>query len=159
MDSLGQIKDVTKISGAFSDFTKAVENKKGLEAVEYVDDSTISYFNLILPYIKNLNEASTDSLYIQNAGVIKWFHNNLKTEELTKLNDNNFISSIISNGLYQNLNLGRFHPGRISLNGDRAKAYLTTFSTQEETECLFSKEGKKWKISLKLITAYLVHNH
>jgi hypothetical protein len=158
INTFSQIKEVIKVSGAFMDFNKAVEKKDGEEAIKFVSESTKAYFNSILPYIKNYASSGNDSNFIKHKDVIDWLHSAIASEKIESIQENQIFSFLVSNGIFQKLNFGRFHPGAITINGENGKALLTTFSTSEKSECTVSKEGKKWKINLDSIINYLINN-
>jgi hypothetical protein len=156
LSSFAQIKDVIKINGTFMDFNKAVEKNDDIAALKYVDENSIKYFDLILEYCNNTNAPENDSTYITNKKFVGWLQLNLPSATYKSINGTELLQLIIKNGLFQKLNLGRFHPGQIKINEDKVVALLTTFSSDEKTTCIFNKVKKAWKIDLSSIIPYLV---
>ncbi len=157
-NSFGQVKQVIKVNGVFTEFNKAVEGKAGSKASQLVSSSTHVYFDSVLNLIKNHESAKLDSFYISNQVVVEWFKQELKGEDLSIINNGTFFQTVVSKGIFLKLKLNRFYPGKISLNGENAKALLTTFSDNEETECSFRTENKNWRIDVTSVIKYLVQS-
>lgn len=158
LNAFSQIKEVIKVSGTLIDFNKAAGKKDGADATKYVSESTKIFMTSIFAYVKNKTNASNDSAFIANKVAILWLNKMLANEYIENIQADQFLSFIISNGTFQKLQLDRFHAGGITMNGETAKALLTTFSSDEKTECQFIKEGKKWKIKLESVVNYLVNS-
>ncbi len=120
-----------------------------------MDDKTISYFDIILNSVKAFKETSNDSIFLTNKELIFLIHKNLSNEEYKDLSTTDFLKLLVKSGVFLKLNLGRFHPGKITVNGETATALLTSFASEENTDCSFSKGKKDWKIDLSSVVPYL----
>mgnify|MGYP000881565604 CR=1 FL=1 len=138
------------VNSAFENYRMALTNGNGFEAVKYVDQSTINYFNNILGWIKNADSTQIAQTRIFDKLMILVIRHKATKEEVQSFDGAGLLAYCISNGLIGKPPIAGSTITNIKVADKTATAQIVVMSKPQNFYLQFFEE-KNWKIDLAAI--------
>jgi hypothetical protein len=139
-----QKKDINSIKSIFSNYQQLVENKKGSEAVSFVDSKTLDYYGKIASLAIYGDSAKIQSLeYLEKVNVLSIRHKFQKDKIVQIAGRGELFITLVNEG---SLAGPRMEITDVIVNGNSAQATITIDEEKQPYYFLFNKEGGQWKI-------------
>lgn len=143
-----QNNEKTLVSNAFNNYKTAILNDKGEEAVKYVDQRTIKYYNDMLDLVKNADSAKVEKLSILDKLMVLTIRHRTSKEEILKFEGKSLLIYAINSGMVGKNSVSNQNVGDITIDESFAKGQF--ISSRHKTPFFFHfyKENSEWKIDL-----------
>ncbi len=146
--SLAQKSDAELIKQCFNQYKDAILNDKGEEAIQYVDDKTIKYYEGILGLTKN-----ADSTQLENTGLLDKFivlavRHRVDREKILSFDGEGLLVYAIENGMVGKNGVVGTSLGEVTVFKEFAKAQIIANGETAPYYFHFYKNRGDWKLNL-----------
>lgn len=133
------------VKAACSDYFAAIKAKDGIQAVNYIDESGIQYYNDVLEKVKTCKKETFDSLLIADKMAILYVRYFFPKKEILTFNGQTLVIRLVSDGLLGD-NILASSPGLVTINGNQAQLTILYMGQDIGLSYPFVKEQGRWKI-------------
>ncbi len=143
-----QNNDKKLISNVFNNYKTAILNDKGEEAVKYVDQRTIKYYNDMLDLVKNADSAKVEKLSMLDKLMVLAIRHRTSKEEILKFEGRSLLIYAINSGMVGKNSVSNQNVGDITINDSFAKGQFISSGQKTPFFFHFYKANSEWKIDL-----------
>lgn len=133
------------VKAACSHYFAALDAKDGIQAINYIDESGIQYYNDILEKVKTCKKETFDSLPIVDKMAILYVRYFFPKKEILTFNGQTLLIRLVSDGLLGD-NILEPSPGLATINGNQAQLTILYMGQDIGFSYPFVKEQGRWKI-------------
>lgn len=137
------------VSAAFDLYIQAALSGDGEKALEVTDSRTVSYYDEIATKVREFDSAAVaaEPKLIDKVNILTIRHFASK-EEIDGFDGKKLIVFSIQNGLVGKEELEKHGLGKITVNGDEAKAQFLLDGKRTPFNYKFFREAGRWKVSI-----------
>jgi len=136
------------IHTVFTSYQNAVVNDKGIEAIQYLDSTSMNYFKKILENVLHADSVKMESLALpEKFNVLMVRHLSTK-KEIKELTPEKLAAFNYANGWGGKDKLQDATLGKIKIKNNSATALLMKDGKKTETSYIFNHEKDEWKIDI-----------
>ncbi|MDX9852179.1 MAG: hypothetical protein RBS81_00130 [Tenuifilaceae bacterium] len=138
----------------FLEYKKAVVDRRGVDALPYIDNSTVDYYQLTVERACNINSNELRKLSLIDKLLIITIRHKFRASEIKKLTGESLLVWAIDNGFISSAFVKDAGIQGIKINSDSAIANFTYMGHKLPNTCHFIKEDKIWKMKLTALFEY-----
>ena len=146
--SSAQEDDKKKIKTVFDNYKSAILEDRGEEAVTYVDQNTISYYDAILKTTIEADSTTTDALPILDKLMVVSIRHRTPPAKIKSFDGKQLLRYAIQEGMVGKNSVENIEMGAVKLNNTRADGTIIVDGQETPMTFGFTKEGEAWKVDL-----------
>jgi len=144
----GQKSEEIQVRKSFDNYKSAILNDKGDEAIKYVDNRTIKYYNDILELTKTADSSKIETLSILDKLMVFTIRHRTSTEDILNFNGKSLLVYAIKNGMVGKNSVANNSIGEVTVENDFAKGQFVSNGQKAPFFFHFYKEDGLWKVDL-----------
>jgi hypothetical protein len=146
--ALGQKTEQDLVRKAFDSYKSSILNDKGEEAVKFVDNRTIMYYNDILDVVKNADSAKVETHSILDKIMVFSIRHRTSKEDILSFDGKSLLIYAIKSGMVGKNSVANNSIGGVTIDGNFAKGQFVVNGQKAPFYLHFYKEDQQWKIDL-----------
>lgn len=139
---------IKKVENSFSGYKAAILEGKGKEAIKWVDQNTLDYYEKILEIAKSGDKATVQNLGLLDKWTVLSVRHRIPREEVLNMDGRSFFIYAVDEEFIGKKSVRDVEIGEIEVNGKTARGKIITEGDFDPMYFDFHKEGNKWKIDL-----------
>ncbi|MEL6355630.1 MAG: hypothetical protein AAFQ37_01735, partial [Bacteroidota bacterium] len=140
--------DSVLIEQTFNDYKNAILNDEGEEAANYVDSRTMAYYVDILEKTRTADSIAVESLGIMDKMMVFFVRHRTEEDLLKKFDGRQLFVHAVEEGMVGKESVVNNDIGKITIDGDFAKAQVLSQGRRMPMWYHFHKEDGQWKLDL-----------
>jgi hypothetical protein len=140
--------EIESIRKTFSGYKSAVIEGNGPEAVRWVDNTTLSYYDRILQTSIKADSAKIQSLNILDKLMVFTVRHRIPPEEILAMKGDRFFVYAIEKNMIAKSSVASLELGEVTLNDKTATGQLIVHGQKSPLNFIFNKESGIWKIDI-----------
>ena len=144
----GQKNEEKRVKESFDNYKTAILSDKGYEAVKYVDNRTINYYNDILELVKTADSSKIETLSILDKLMVFSIRHRTSKEDILSFDGKSLLVFAIKGGMVGKNSVANNTIGGVTIDKDFAKGQLLVNGEKTSFYFHFYKEYGQWKIDL-----------
>ncbi len=141
----------TLVRQCFDGYKEAVMEGRSEDAVAYLDQNSIEYFNDLLGLSQSADKATVQSLPLMDKMMVIAIRQNAPKDLILNGDATQILNYAIEEGLIGKNTVANNSIGAVKLDGRHASGQLVMGSTPLEMYFDFNQEGRDWKLDITSI--------
>ena len=144
-----------EIKNCYSGYKSAILNNDGEKALQYVDSNTIAYYQNILTKVKNAGLMDINNMPFFDKLNVLLIRHAVPADFILSTNGKKMFKHAVDHGMIGKRSVKNIKIGEIKIEGNSAKAKMSTKDGNHNFEFTLHKQDGKWKIDLTSIFPYI----
>lgn len=149
--SFAQKKEEKAVRKAFDKYRSALLDENGDEALKYICNKTILYYNDLLKTVKHSDSLEVSKLGVFNKLMVFSVRHRVPKEVLLTVDGKGLLLYSINEGMVGKNTVNNASIGGVTINGDTAKGDFLIYKDITPFTFAFYKEDGSWKLDITSI--------
>lgn len=143
--------DEEQVQECFSNYKTALQDQNGKSALDYVDKSTINYYEEMLQYAIEADSLDINKMSLMDKITILSIRHKISPQEIMRMDGKALFIYAINNGMIGSNSIDKITLSTIKIKESTADGYLMANGQELPMAFEFKKEDTEWKINLTSI--------
>ena len=143
------------IQHCYSGYKSAILNNDGEKALQHVDSNTIAYYEQILTEVKNAGLMKINKMQFFDKMNVLLIRHAVPHDFILTTNGRKMFKHAVDHGMIGKRSVKNIEIGEIEIEGNSAKAKMSTKNGNHNFKFTFHKKNNEWKIDLTSIFPHI----
>ncbi len=143
--------DSLEVKQCFNNYKQAILVSDGEEAIKWVDEHTLQYYEEILSFSLSADSSAIQERTLMDKLTILSIRHRVPKEEVLKMSGDDFFKYAINEGMVGKNSVMNIEIGEVSIEGEFATGNIVASGQKSPLNFHFYKEEDAWKIDLTSI--------
>lgn len=142
------INDQQAVRACYNAYKSAILNDQGQQAVQFVDQKTIQYYQDMLDQVIAADSATVSQLNVMDKILVLMLRQRLPKDTLLRFDGTRLLVHAIQEGMVGKNSVSTHSIGTVTVNQQFAKGQVLVQGNPTSTNFHFYKENDQWKLNL-----------